>query len=319
MDAVNKGQWQIFFEPEMEEKLGPNFSLLQEAENAEAFGKLWGNLWEKISSTDGEAQALPLRHLNRLQWNLLPHPLQSECFKNLRKLISETRRPANYHLALSLAQNWIPQAMETTEWGEIMETTRLLKEASEKAPQVFDKQNYSSRVALEGIFSDPVLDSLLARYEQDVHDSENIRKLFLELGHRAVHFLFQKIETEETASPVWKKAAGIMETLESAGLHVYEATLDWPEKSPKLKNSSISSPSSPPRAIWRIILSGVGTPSAWPPRARFWPLSGNGKSRASAPSLSAFWTSPNPLLPLTRWTLFPAWAWKRTAKSLSWH
>jgi hypothetical protein len=233
--AVEKGEWDSLLGPELEEKVGIKMSWLQEPDQADALETFWEKLWEKIFSADEPTQALALRHLNRLQWNRIPRPLQKEGFGNLNRLLKEIRRPANYPMALTLAQDWIPQELASPDWTDLLEMTRLLMRASEQTPPRFEKQNQAARVALDTIFCEPILESILAHYPSPEDKGENTRKLFILLGRRALHYLFQKVEAAATGSEPWQKAVEILEAMQRAELHAYETWLDWPEKRPQLE------------------------------------------------------------------------------------
>ncbi len=233
--AVEKGDWDALLSPELEERLGGRADWFQEPEREEAFRAFWGRLWENVFSADEKTQGLALRHLTHLAWKRLPGQLQSEGLRNLCRLLREIRRPANYPLALTLCQDWIPQELAFPDWTEILEMTRLLVRAAEQTPPRFEKQNQAARVALDTVFCEPILESLLARYPSPDDKGENTRQLFTRLGRRANPFLFQKIEREPAGSPSWQKAVELLEVLQKAELHVYETWLEWPEKRPQLE------------------------------------------------------------------------------------
>ncbi len=228
--AIDEGNWEVFWDPDLEEKVDQRISRLQDPDKLEDFEGLWNSLWEKIFSGDEKTQALCFRHLNRLQWNQLSRAIQMEGFRNLRKFLGETYRAAVYPIALTLAQDWIPSELARPDWEEILEMTRLLKKLSEKKPPSFDKQNEAAKVALETIFCEPILDSLLKRYQPGNREGEGLLKLFTLLGNRATPFLFQKIEEEPLDSPNWLKAVDFLTALQEGGGHVFEFWLEWPEK-----------------------------------------------------------------------------------------
>ena len=228
--AVQEGKLDVFWDPAREETADRLFARLQELEQLENFEALWNGLWEKIFSGDEKTQALCLRHLNRLQWNQIPRPLQVEAFRHLRKFLAETRRPAVYPIGLSLAQDWIPLELGHPDWDEFLETVRVLRQLAERKPPFFEKQNLAARVALETVFCEPILDSLLKRYQAKGPDGGDIQKLFVLLGSQASNYLYQKIEQEPSDNPGWKKTAELLDALETAGQHVYEFWLEWPEK-----------------------------------------------------------------------------------------
>ncbi len=233
--AVEKGDWDALLAPDLEEKVHGQADWFQEPDQAGVLESFWEKLWEKIFSADEQTQALALRHLTHLAWNRLPRPLQLEGLRNLCRLLKEIRRPANYPLALTLCQDWIPQELASPDWTELLEMTRLLMRAAEQTPPRFEKQNQSARVALDTVFCEPILESLLSRYPSGGGKGENTRQLFTRLGRRANPFLFQKIEREPIGSPDWGKAVELLEVLQKADLHVYETWLDWPEKRPQLE------------------------------------------------------------------------------------
>ena len=230
LDAFEKGSWDVFFDPALEEKVNLQMPLLQAPEKADAFKALWSELWQKISYSDEKFQTEALRHLNRMQWNRVPRPLQLEGLKNLHLLLLEMKRPVNYPIALTLTQDWIPQELANPDWGLLLELVRLIKKHSEKKPPLFDKQDLAAKVALDTIFCEPVLKSLLVKGISLGAEGEGIRKLFQVLGGRVTPFLYGLIENEPVKSPIWMESISFLESLQDEGLHVYEAWLDWPEK-----------------------------------------------------------------------------------------
>ncbi len=235
LTAIDEQRWEVFWDPNFEEKVNQHISGLQEPEKLEIFETFWNALWEKINSGDEKTQALCLRHLNRLQWNGIPRILQKDGLRNLRKFLSETHRSAVYPIALTLVQDWIPSELAHPDWEEILEMTRLLKTAAEKKPPAFEKQNEAAKVALETMFCEPILDSLMKRYQAETRDGEEILKLFTILGNRATPFLFRKIEDESLESADWKKAVDFLYALQVGGAHVFEFWLEWPEKRGQLE------------------------------------------------------------------------------------
>jgi hypothetical protein len=227
--AIDEGRVDVFWDPNLEEMADSHISQIQEPDQMEKFESLWTGLWGKIASGDENTQALCLRHLNRLQWNQIPRASQLEGLRNLRQFLSETRRPAVYPIGLSLAQDWVPLEMIRPDWIELLEMVKLLRQLSEKKPPSFDKQNLAAKVALETIFCEPILDSLMRRYQAGA-DGPGILKIFTTLGPRVSPFLFEKIEKEPVESPDWKRAAGLLDALQTGGNHVYELWLEWPEK-----------------------------------------------------------------------------------------
>lgn len=230
LSAVESGEWSVLEDPALEEKVAERMSQLQGLERTEIFESVWEKLWEMAFSPEEEPQALALRQLNRIQWNRVSRPLQLEGFRNMRRLLSEIRRPALYPFALTLVQDWIPQELTSPDWEELLGTVRLLKELAEKTPPLFEKQNQATRVTLETVFCEPVLESLFTRFRNQGRDAEGIRRLFLELGGRVAPFFFNKVEREPVESPDWKDAVAMLEEFEAGGLRVYESWLDWPEK-----------------------------------------------------------------------------------------
>lgn len=233
--AVEKKDWDGLLTPEMEGKLGEKIAWLQDPEQLEALESLWAKLWDKIFSGDEGTQALALRQLSHLQWNLVPRPLQLEGFRNLCRLLKEIRRPANYPMTLTLAQDWIPQELASDDWTDLLEMTRLLMRAATQTPPRFEKQNQAARVALDTVFCEPILESLLNRYPAEPEEGNNTRKLFVLLGPRVGPFLFSKIEEELTGSAFWLKALDLLEAQQKEGLHVYETWLGQPEKRGQLE------------------------------------------------------------------------------------
>jgi hypothetical protein len=233
--AVKGGSLDVFWDSEREEMADQCVSRLQDPDQLENFESLWAGLWEKMFSEDEKTQALCLRHLNRLQWNQLPRALQMEGFRNLRRFLSETHRPAVYPIGLTLAQDWIPLELARPDWEELLETVRLLRQLSEKKPPFFERQNLAAKVALETVFCEPILESLLRRYKTKTPDGEGIQKLFVLLGQRAAPLLFEKIEQEAVENPEWKKAAELLNALQAGGQHIYEFWLEWPEKKEHLE------------------------------------------------------------------------------------
>ena len=230
LTAIDGKNWEAFWDPHLEEKVGEHLSGLQDPDRREAFESLWKALWEQIFSGDEKTQSLCLRHLNRLQWNRMHRLLQKDGLQQLRKFLSETHRPAVYPIALTLAQDWIPSELADPDWGEILEMTKVLKAAAEKKPPLFEKQNEAAKVAMETVFCEPVLDSLLKRYQPGTSDGAGLLKLFTLLGNRISSFLFQKIEEEPAGSRDWSKAVDFLNALQEGGTHVYEFWLEWPEK-----------------------------------------------------------------------------------------
>ncbi len=233
--AIDEGRWEIFWDPNLEEKVVQRISELQDPEKLEAFEGLWNGLWKKIFSADEKTQALCLRHLNRFQWNRMPRALQMEGFRNLRKFLLENDRSTVYPIALTLLQDWIPSELAHPDWEEIVEMARLLKEDAEKKPPSFEKQNEAAKVALETIFCEPILDSLLKRYQAGTREGDGLLKLFTLLGNRVSPFLFQKMEEEPLKSPEWSKAVDCLAALQAGGARVFEFWLEWPEKRNQLE------------------------------------------------------------------------------------
>lgn len=248
LSAVESGAWGLLEDPLLEEKVAQRLPQLQELERAEVFESLWEKLWEMVFSPEEEPQALALRQLNRIQWNRLSRPLQLEGFRNLRRLLEEIRRPALYPFALTLVQDWIPQELSSPDWEELLGTVRLLKELAEKTPPLFEKQNQATRVALETVFCEPVLESLFGRFRDRGRDADGIRRLFLELGVRVAPFFFNKVEREAVESPDWKDAVEMLEEFEVRGLRVYESWLDWPEKRTEIEKFLEIFKATPPKA-----------------------------------------------------------------------
>jgi len=233
--AIGKRDWDALLAPELEEKLGEKIPSLQDPDQTETMESLWEKLWEKVFSADEPTQALALRQLSHFQWNRVPRPLQLEGFRNLCRLLKEIRRPANYPIALTLAQDWIPQELASADWTDLLEMTRLLVRAATQTPARFEKQNQAARVALDTVFCEPILESLLNRYPSEPEEGNNTRKLFILLGPRVGPFLFNKIEETQTGSSTWLKALDLLEAQQKEGQHVYETWLGWPEKRAQLE------------------------------------------------------------------------------------
>ena len=230
LTAVEQGHWGVFWEPGLEQEVDRNISRLQDPDELETFEALWSGLWEKIFSGDEKTQALCLRHMNRLQWNRIPRALQLEGFRNLRKFLAETHRSAVYPIGLTLAQDWIPQELTHPDWEEVLEMVRLLTKLAEKKSPSFDKQNEAAKVALETVFCEPILESLLNRYQAKTPDGKGLLELFTILGSRMTPFLFQEIEEKPLDNPNWRKAVDFLDALQAKGHHVYEFWMEWPEK-----------------------------------------------------------------------------------------
>lgn len=233
--ALKRGNLDFLLTPELEEKLGEKIAWLQEPAQEEALEAFWKKLWDMIFTADEPTQALAMRHLSRLQWNRVPRPLQLEGLRSLCRLLKEIRRPANYPMALTLAQDWIPQELASDDWTDLLEMTRLLVRAATQTPPRFEKQNQAARVALDTVFCEPILESLLNRYPAEPEEGNNTGKLFILLGPRVGPFLFSKIEEELTGSAFWLKALDLLEAQQKEGLHVYETWLGWPEKRGQLE------------------------------------------------------------------------------------
>lgn len=228
--AVQDGDWKILSDPSLEEKVAEKIPFLQEPGSVESFEVFWEKLWGQTFSAAEGAQNLALRHLNRIQWNGLPRPLQLEGLRNLRMLLLRARNPAPFPLLLALTQDWLAQELAAPDWTEVLETTHLLVELSDLNPPYFEGQTLAARTTLETIYCEPVLEGLLGRYEPQEKDSRSFLRLFKELGHRILPFLYQKIELADSSSPLWRHATAVLESLQSAGLEVYETILEWPEK-----------------------------------------------------------------------------------------
>ena len=228
--AVQSGDWNAFLDPSLEGKVAGKISFLQEPEQAKAFEGFWEKLWAQVFAPGEETQALALRHMNRLKWNSVPRPLQLEGLRNLRMLLLRIRNPSPFPMVLALAQDWLAQELAAPDWMEVLETTRLLAELADLNPPSFEGQTLAARAALETVYCEPVLEDLLARYEPREKDGQSLLRLFKELGRRTLPFLYQQIEAAELGSPPWRNAAAVLESLQSAGLQVYETILEWPEK-----------------------------------------------------------------------------------------
>lgn len=120
--------------------------------------------------------------------------------------------------------------MANPDWDELLEMVLALKRLAERKPPYFDKQNLAAKVALETIFCEPILESLLGRYQPGSREGEGLKKLFVTLGNMMTPFLFQKIENEPLESESWKKSVDFLNALQANGQHVYEFWLEWPEK-----------------------------------------------------------------------------------------
>lgn len=228
--AINEGNLDVFWDPGVEEIVDREFPRLQEPQNVEFFEYFWKALWEKIFAGDEKTQALGFRHLNRLKWNNVPRALQLEGLRNMRRFLSETRRASVYPIVLTLAQDWVPLEMARPDWDELVETVKVFKQLAEKKPPLFDKQNEAAKVAIETIFCEPVLESLLRRYQPKTPEGDGITLIFRILGPRMTPFLFEKIEEEPSENPAWGKAVDFLNVLETDGHHVYEMWLERPEK-----------------------------------------------------------------------------------------
>jgi hypothetical protein len=130
-----------------------------------------------------------------------------------------------YPIALTLAQDWMPQEVEHPDWTEFLEMTRVLKEAAIRNPPLFDRQHMAARAALETIFSQPILERFL--HAHAAGDKEKVLKVLQMLGTLASDLLLERTFTASEDSPLWLEAVELLNGMESKGVKVFE---EWIEE-----------------------------------------------------------------------------------------
>jgi hypothetical protein len=216
------GRWEFLSDASKEEEVAELTIALQVPSQQEDFEQFWEKAWVLIASSKDETVGLALRHLNRVNWNLVPRHLQLQGIRDLRQFISEKASPFTYPIALTLAQAWMPQEVEHPDWTEFIEMTRVLKTAAEtKAPR-FEKQDLAARAALETIFCQPILERFLQAHGGAEKD-QVVRVLQL-LGPLASDLLLTRAFTAPEESVLWLQAVELLQGMESKGTKVFE---DW--------------------------------------------------------------------------------------------
>ncbi len=213
----------VLLDPGLETHVAERLPTLQQQDDQEPFEAVWGILWKKIAAGNEEEQAIALRHLNRLQWNAVPRHLQLDGLKALREFLLDPRFPPSYYVGLTLAQNWLPLEMGSPNWEELVSTTGVLKNLAEKAPPMFEKQDLAAKVALETIYSDPVLEHLVNLHSKDSGSREAVEGLFVLLKGLTGPFLMEK--ALKPGDKEWEKAVALLKILENKGLNLIEPAL----------------------------------------------------------------------------------------------
>ncbi|HUO58430.1 MAG TPA: HEAT repeat domain-containing protein [bacterium] len=217
---LKAGKWNCLKDSALERAVDDRLTTLQAPEEAEVFEPLWEALWNQVLSGAGEARVLGLRHLNRLHWHLVPRHLQLDGLRNLKKFLVDFPEPSTYPIALTLAQDWLPQEVDHPDWEEFLEITWVLKQAAEKSPPLFDRQDLAAKAALGTIFCEPVLDRVLAGHLQGERDK--VMRLLSLLGPLASELLFEKVQVAVPESPEWGAAVDLLSGMEAGGVKVFE-------------------------------------------------------------------------------------------------
>ena len=220
---LKAGKWEILSDPSLEQKVDETFSVLQEPQEAEHFAPFWEAVWKQVLSGSLEEQVLGLRHMNRLRWNKISRPLQLGALRNMEKFLVDCPHPSTYPIALTLVQDWLPQEVDHPDWDEFLEITRVLKQAAEKQPPLFEKQNLAAQAALETVFCGPVLERFLAVHSRLAKDK--VMKLLALIGPLASEFLFDKTQNSASGGPEWMGAVDLLSGMEAGGRKVFEPWL----------------------------------------------------------------------------------------------
>ncbi len=217
---LRAGKFECLWDPSLERQVDETFSILQEPQEADGFEAFWEEVWKKVLAGNLQEQTLALRHLNRLRWKQITRPLQLEALRNMEKFLVECPHPATYPIALTLVQDWLPQEVDHPDWGEFLETTRVLQQAAGQKPQLFEKQNLAAQAALETVFCWPVLERILAVHTKLAKDK--VMSLLSLLGPLASEFLLEKTQRAAAESPEWKAAVDLLSGMEAGGKAVFE-------------------------------------------------------------------------------------------------
>ncbi|HVZ79499.1 MAG TPA: HEAT repeat domain-containing protein [bacterium] len=218
------GRWGFLSDPSQEQGVADLLTDIQDPSQEEVFEQFWERVWGLTVSGDVAVTALALRHLNRVNWLIVPRHLQLEGMRRLRQILTDRVHASTYPIALTLAQDWMPQEIEYPDWTEFLEMTRVLKEAAIRKPPLFEHQNMAARAALETIFSQPVLERFLKAHAAG--DKEKVLKVLQLLGTLASDLLLERAFTAPEDSPLWMEAVELLNGMESKGAKVFEEWLE---------------------------------------------------------------------------------------------
>ena len=217
---LKAGQWGTLRDPQKEHAVDDRLPGLQVPEEAEVFEPIWEAIWDQVLTGKPEERVLGLRHLNRIHWHLVPRHLQLDGLRYLKKCVAEWPQPNTYPIALTLAQDWLPQEVEHPDWEELLEITWALKQATENSPPLFARQDLAAKAALGTIFCEPVLNRVLAGHLKGERDK--VMRLLSLLGPLASEFLIAKTMTEPEDSIVWKASVDLLGGMEVGGAKVFQ-------------------------------------------------------------------------------------------------
>ena len=217
-DKLQSGQLEVLVDPSLEGPVGDALLRLK----GEAFQAVWDGLWKNIFSGDEKIQSQGLRHLNRLQWDQMPRPLQLEGFQNLRHFLAGEPSASGYFVALSLVQNWLPLELNKPSWEEVAAMTQTLGVLAKRNPPFFERQDEAARANLSSIFYPPALESLYGAETSGESEKGLKVRLFSTLASLTAPFLMDKVQRQPLDSDDWKKAVDLLNQIETTGIPVYE-------------------------------------------------------------------------------------------------
>jgi hypothetical protein len=221
-EKLQSGQWEVLSDASLEGPVGDALLRLQAVSHAEVFQAVWEGLWKNIFSGDEKSQSLGLRHLNRLQWDRMPRPLQLAGFQNLRHFLAAEPSASGYFVCLSLVQNWLPLELATPSWEEVAAMTQALGVLAKRHPPAFERQDEAARATLSSVFYPPALESLY-RVEAAQEPEQGLKtRLFSTLSSLTAPFLMEKLQRQSPDSDDWRKAVDLLSRMEAAGIPVYE-------------------------------------------------------------------------------------------------
>ncbi len=221
-EKLQSGQLEVLSDPSLEGPVGDALLRLQSLPQGEAFHAVWDGLWKNIFSGDEKIQSQGLRHLNRLQWDRMPRPLQLAGFQNLRHFLSGEPSASGYFVALSLVQNWLPLELNKPSWEEVAAMTQALGVLAKRNPPLFERQDEAARATLSSIFYPPALESLYGAETSGESEKGLKTRLFSTLASLTAPFLMDKVQRQSPDSDDWKKAVDLLNQIETAGIPVYE-------------------------------------------------------------------------------------------------